>query len=470
MISNILGGILMKVAIYARVSTEQQIENYSISLQKERMRAFCSSKGWDNITEYIDGGYSGSNLNRPALQRLETDIKAKKIDAVIVYRLDRLSRSQRDTLYLIEEMFLPNGVEFISISETIDTSNAFGRAMIGVMSVFAQLERETITERLRSGRLKMVKDEGLWAGGSDASPYGYTRLPRGELVINEKERDHIVRIFEEYVLLKSYIKVQNKLKTEGFPELRPQRITALLKNRLYIGEVSFAGEWYKGSHEPIISVELFNEAQRVNEHFKGYNFGKVKNNVFRQKVICGCCGETYRSYSKMEKLADGTKVTYYYMVCRRRKMPRYYDSKCTNRNIKRLDLENEVFSRIQNLETSGEIELSSKKEKSVKEYKKKIESLEKKVAKLLDLYLDNQIPKEVLDIKLADLNKEKDILLKKIQEVDSENYEISAMEEYIKRGIPNLHECDLETQTAIIDLFINQIIVTKDGLKIIWNQ
>lgn len=158
------------------------------------------------------------------------------------------------------------------------------------------------------------------------------------------------------------------------------------------------------------------------------------------------------------------------MVCRRRKMPRYYDSKCTNRNIKRLDLENEVFSRIQNLETSGEIELSSKKEKSVKEYKKKIESLEKKVAKLLDLYLDNQIPKEALDIKLADLNKEKDILLKKIQEVDSENYEISAMEEYIKRGIPNLHECDLETQTAIIDLFINQIIVTKDGLKIIWNQ
>ena len=235
----------MKVALYARVSTEQQIENYSIPLQKERMKAFCLSKGWDDMTEYVDGGYSGSNLNRPALQQLQKDIADKKINAVIVYRLDRLSRSQRDTLYLIEEMFLPNNVEFISISETIDTSTPFGRAMIGVMSVFAQLERETITERLRSGRLKMVKDEGLWAGGAESCPYGFTRLKRGKLVINEDERAHIVRIFEEYVILKSYIKVQKKLEKEGFKPLAEWRIIPLLKNRVYIGEVSFGGEWYK---------------------------------------------------------------------------------------------------------------------------------------------------------------------------------------------------------------------------------
>ena len=96
---------MMKVALYARVSTEQQIENYSIPLQKECIKAFCTSKGWDEITEYVDAGYSGSNLNRPALEQLQKDIKSKKINAVIVYRLDRLSRSQRDTLYLIEEVF-----------------------------------------------------------------------------------------------------------------------------------------------------------------------------------------------------------------------------------------------------------------------------------------------------------------------------------------------------------------------------
>ena len=102
----------MKVALYIRVSTEQQIENYSIPLQKERLQAFCLSKGWDEVKEYIDAGYSGSNLNRPALEQLKKDIKNKKVNVVIVYRLDRLSRSQHDTLFLIEELFLPNNVEF----------------------------------------------------------------------------------------------------------------------------------------------------------------------------------------------------------------------------------------------------------------------------------------------------------------------------------------------------------------------
>ena len=452
----------MKVALYARVSTEQQIDNYSIPLQKERMKAFCVSKGWTDITEYVDGGYSGSNLNRPALQQLQKDIEHQKINAVIVYRLDRLSRSQRDTLFLIEEMFLPNNVEFISISETIDTSTPFGRAMIGVMSVFAQLERETITERLRSGRFKMVRDEGLWAGGSDASPYGYTRLKRGKLVVNEAERQHIVRIFEEYVTLKSYIKVQKKLEKEGFKPLEDYRITKLLRNRLYIGEVSFAGEWFKGSHEPIISVDLFNAAQKVNEHFKGYNFGKIKNNVFRQKVICGCCGETYRSYSKKHK-KDGP--TYYYMVCRRRKMPARYESKCYNRNIKRSDLEEEIFSRIKNLETSGEIEWTKKAEPI--DYEKKIAAINDKINKLLDLYMDDRLPKGTLDAKLADFNAQKEKLLSQSKETE---YESSLMEEFIKKGIPNLFDCDVDTQTAIIDLFVDKIIVKEDGLQVIWNQ
>ena len=452
----------MKVALYARVSTEQQVENYSIPLQKERIKAFCVSKGWTEITEYIDGGYSGSNLNRPALQQLQKDIENKKINAVIVYRLDRLSRSQRDTLYLIEEMFLPNNVEFISISETIDTSTPFGRAMIGVMSVFAQLERETITERLRSGRLKMVKDEGLWAGGSDASPYGYTRLDRGQLIVNEKERQHIVRIFEEYVTLKSYIKVQKKLKQEGYPELRPQRITALLKNRLYIGEVSFAGEWFKGSHEPIISKDLFNEAQKVNEHFKGYNFGKIKNNVFRQKVICGCCGEPYRSYSKKDKK---TNITYYYMVCRRRKLPAEYDSKCFNRNIRREELEYEIFTRIKNLETSGEMQFIKKVESI--NYDDKIKKIDDKIHKLLDLYMDDRLPQATLDTKLEELNSQKEKLLAQSKETD---YKTNLMEQVIKNGIPNLFEADIETQTAIVDLFIDKIIVKDNRLQVILNQ
>ena len=199
----------------------------------------------------------------------------------------------------------------------------------------------------------------------------------------------------------------------------------------------------------------------MNEHFKGYNFGKIKNNVFRQKVICGCCGEIYRSYSKQEKK---TGATYYYMVCRRRKLPAQYESKCFNRNIKRADLEYEIFTRIKNLETSGEIQFS-KKVKPV-DYEQKMKVIDDKINKLLDLYMDDRLPQATLNAKLEELNNQKEKLLTKSKETD---YETTLMEELIKNGIPNLFEADVDTQTAIVDLFVDKIIIKDDELDVIWN-
>ena len=128
-------------ALYVRVSTEAQAEEgYSIEAQKERLEAFCVARGIKNYEFYIDGAYSGSNIERPELYRLIEDVKSGKITHVIVYKLDRLSRSQRDTLYLIEDVFNPNSVDFISMEENFDTSSPIGRAMLGILSAFAQLE------------------------------------------------------------------------------------------------------------------------------------------------------------------------------------------------------------------------------------------------------------------------------------------------------------------------------------------
>lgn len=132
---------MKKVGIYIRVSTQEQAnEGYSIQAQKERLISYCKAKDWHIVDIYTDGGYSGSNLDRPGIQKLIADIE--KIDMVLVYKLDRLSRSQKDTLYLIEDIFLKNNVDFVSMNESFDTSTPFGRAMIGILSVFAQLERE----------------------------------------------------------------------------------------------------------------------------------------------------------------------------------------------------------------------------------------------------------------------------------------------------------------------------------------
>ena len=453
----------MKVALYARVSTEQQIEKYSIPLQKERIKAFCTSKGWNEVKEYIDAGYSGAHLNRPALEQLQKDIKNKKVNVVIVYRLDRLSRSQHDTLFLIEELFLPNHVEFISLSETLDTSTAFGRAAIGVLSVFAQLERETIIDRLWNCHRNMVRDEGLWAGSAAHVPYGYTRLTRGELVVNEEERQHIRRMFEAYVDLKSYAKVQSQLEKEGFNNIRLNRLIRILQNRLYLGEVSFAGEWFNGSHEPIISPELFHQAQEVREKHKTKSYGTVKNKVFTGKVFCGCCGEEYRPYAVKYTLSTGESITRQDMMCKRRRLPARYDSKCLNRKLTREEFEKEIFDRLHRLGTSGEIEFKHQ----VTHYEKQIERLDKKINKLLDLYMDDRLSKTSLDAKLADLNAQKEEQLAQAKAAENEESDIK---QFIKNGIPNLFECDLDTQTAMVDLFIHKIVVKDDGLQVIWNQ
>ena len=155
-------------ALYLRVSTEAQAdEGYSLAAQAEKLEAYCRMKGIDRFRRYVDGGFSGSNLTRPAVTELVEAIRAGQVERVVVYKLDRLSRSQKDTLYLIEDVFLPHGVDFVSINENIDTGSPYGRAMIGILSAFAQLERENIFLRTRMGMVERVK-QGFWPGGGKA--------------------------------------------------------------------------------------------------------------------------------------------------------------------------------------------------------------------------------------------------------------------------------------------------------------
>lgn len=151
-----------KVAIYVRVSTTSQLEEgYSIDEQKAKLTSYCDIKDWNIYEIYTDGGFSGSNTERPALEQLIRDAERKKFDTVLVYKLDRLSRSQKDTLFLIEDVFIKNGIEFLSLQENFDTSTPFGKAMIGLLSVFAQLEREQIKERMQLGKLGRAKAGNL---------------------------------------------------------------------------------------------------------------------------------------------------------------------------------------------------------------------------------------------------------------------------------------------------------------------
>src|SRR5579875_3738208 len=148
----------MTVALYIRVSTDEQAQHgYGIEVQKDRLEAFCKLQGWTDTKLYVDDGYTGTNLDRPALQRLLRHVEAGKIECVAVYKLDRLGRKLRDVLFLLEDIFEKYNVAFKSATEPFDTSTPIGKAMISIIGVFAQLERDTIIERMTSGRRQRLR-------------------------------------------------------------------------------------------------------------------------------------------------------------------------------------------------------------------------------------------------------------------------------------------------------------------------
>ena len=186
-----------KTALYIRVSTDSQFEEgYSVDAQKQKLEQYCKLKDIEKYEFYIDGGWSGSNIDRPEMKRMMDEIIEKKIDSVIVYKLDRLSRSQKDTVFLLEDVFIPNNCNFISLNENFDTTTPYGKAMIGILSVFAQLERENIRERTRMGMYERVKS-GLWMG-CVIIPFGYDYDPSKDILVPNEHAEEVKQIFELY--------------------------------------------------------------------------------------------------------------------------------------------------------------------------------------------------------------------------------------------------------------------------------
>ena len=218
------------IALYSRVSTQEQAEHgHSIDEQKDRMSKFCEAMGWTSVKFYTDAGFSGAKTDRPALKQLIRDVKCGTVEKVLVYKLDRLSRSQKDTLMLIEDVFLANNCDFISMSENFDTSTPLGRAMIGVLSVFAQLERETIKERMFMGKEARAK-QGKY-GGSRFVPIGYNYID-GELIINDFEALQIRQVFDDYIAGIGCRKIADRLNEKGLTHKYGEWIEKTVRNVL----------------------------------------------------------------------------------------------------------------------------------------------------------------------------------------------------------------------------------------------
>jgi len=267
----------VRCAIYTRVSTDQGLEQdfNSLHAQYDASQAYIRSQahaGWALIrAKYDDGGFSGGNTDRPALQHLLNDVRAGKIDVIVVYKVDRLTRSLADFAKLVE-LFDRHNVSFVSVTQQFNTTTSMGRLTLNVLLSFAQFEREVTSERIRD-KVAASKRKGLWVGGK--TPLGYEVRDR-KVVVVERDAKAVRTIFELYLKLGSIprllpalreLKIVTKrshLKSGvtmgGIPFSRGP-LSYLLRNRFYIGEVTYKGEILPGSQTPIISRELFDAVQ-----------------------------------------------------------------------------------------------------------------------------------------------------------------------------------------------------------------
>jgi site-specific DNA recombinase len=449
--------IHIKAALYIRVSTQDQVENYSIETQKERLEALCKAKGWNVYEIYIDGGYSGGSTNRPALQQMLSELK--NIDVVVVYKLDRLSRTQRDTLSLIEDHFLANKVEFVSMTETLDTSTPFGKAMIGILSVFAQLERETIAERMRMGHIKRA-EEGLRGMGGNHDPSGYYRQD-GQLVMNEEEARHIQLVYDLYEQYHSITKIQTRLKELGEPVWRFRRYRDILSNKLYCGYVSFAEEYYKGQHEPIIAEGQFERVQILLGRHKGHNAHKAKQSLFSGLLICGNCGESYMTYQTKNHKKN---TVYKYYICRARRFPSEYEKKCMNKTWNHKNIEELVIDELKTLPIDKN---ASKSEEKQVNYKSMLKKVDEKMERILNLYADGSIEKTLLDKQIAKLDEEK----RRLHEAKARQDEISKTaitRRMLEQFAIDITKSDFNEKQAILHKLVNHIVINGESITIEW--
>ncbi len=259
----------LRCAIYTRKSSEEGLEQEfnSLHAQREACEAYIASQkseGWALVRDqYDDGGISGGTLERPGLQQLLADIEHGLVDVVVVYKIDRLSRSLMDFSKLIE-VFDRNGVTFVSVTQSFNTTTSMGRLTLNILLSFAQFEREVTAERIRD-KVKASRMKGIWMGGY--VPLGYDVRDR-KLVVNADEAAKVRKVFERFVDVGSATVLARELRREGFRNKRGTLIDKgylyrLLTNRVYRGEAVHKGTAYPGEHEAIIDARLWEQVHEI---------------------------------------------------------------------------------------------------------------------------------------------------------------------------------------------------------------
>jgi site-specific DNA recombinase len=357
----------LRCAIYTRKSTEEGLDQdfNSLDAQREACEAYVASQkheGWAVAPDrYDDGGYTGGNMDRPALKRLLSDVEAGKIDVIVLYKIDRLSRSLLDFTRMIE-LFERKKVTFVSVTQQFNTSNSMGRLMLHILLSFAQFEREIISERTRD-KMSAARRKGKWIGGRP--PLGYDIADK-RLVVNTDEAEQVRAIFTMYLEEKSLLRVAEILNGRGWRmktwSTRKNRrhgggewdkagVQRIITNAVYVGKVEYRGEVYPGQHRGIVDDGVFARAAAILESHRQARADDVRNThgfLLRGLLRCQACGSVMTSTFSTRK-----EVVYRYYTCTL--VARRGRGKCPVRSVSAEAIERFVVARVHALGRSPEV-------------------------------------------------------------------------------------------------------------------
>ncbi|WP_425384679.1 recombinase family protein [Wolbachia endosymbiont (group A) of Sturmia bella] len=334
----------IRCGIYTRKSNEDGLEQKFNSLDAQRVaceKYIKSKEGWVvSAKRYDDGGFSGKNLERPAIKELFEDVKKGEVDCVVVYTLDRLSRETKDSIE-VTSFFRRHRVNFIAVTQIFDNNTPMGKFVQTVLSGAAQLEREMIVERVKN-KIATSKEQGLWMGGT--LPLGYDAKDK-ELIINEKEAKLVKHIFERYIELKSMAELARELNSQGYRTksdiFKKATVRRIITNPIYMGKIRHYEKEYEGKHEAIIEEEKWQKAQELIRN-QPYRKAKYEEALLRGIIKCKSCDVNMTlTYSKKEN------KRYRYYICNNHLRGKNCES--VNRTVVAGEIEKEVMGKTEQL-------------------------------------------------------------------------------------------------------------------------
>jgi len=486
----------IRCAIYTRKSTEEGLEQEfnSLDAQREAGEAYVMSQkheGWTAVTQrYDDGGFSGGNMDRPALNRLLEDVQNHRIDCVVVYKVDRLSRSLLDFAKIMET-FDNNGVSFVSVTQQFSTTTSMGRLTLNILLSFAQFEREIIGERIRD-KVAAAKKKGKFTGGTP--PLGYDVDPeRTALIINPEEAKLVCHIFKRFTETGSPLTIAQELNKKGittkswmtkngtFREGKPwhkMHIYRVLYNRTYLGEVMHKDKTYPGEHEAIVSPDLWERAHAVIENNKRNRSQHIRAKspaLLKGIIRCGACD------SAMSPVSTGTvRKNYRYYTCGKASKTGY--DNCPVKSVPAGDIEGAVIQQLRAIFKSPEMiaqtyratrDLESEELDRLRSERTELEasltSLKQTASRLIGTGAsDNGTTDEI-----RRTNEEYIGVQHRFQDVDDEIQGMQArlvterdVAECLRRLDPIWDELFPLEQMRIVQLLIQQVTVNPDGMNI----